>query len=174
MKRQKMMSSINGNDIAVLCASNKSKYYLINGLDIYDNNRNAFTFNSNLPIIAHPPCAQWSRLKGLAKPLILEKYLAVWCYEWIVKNGGILEHPNGSYLFDYLGIRNKCYKVDLREFGYPAIKTTLLYFHNYKPISQPLTLEPARSNVTKMHSADRMITPIKFNRWLVDAIRQGR
>jgi len=82
--------------ISILCAANKSNYYKIPNLDIWNKERNAYNFTSSQPVICHPPCAQWSRMRSFSKDCPVEKALAEFCYLQVIKNGGILEHPAGS------------------------------------------------------------------------------
>lgn len=54
--------------ITILCADDKSSYYQIEDLDIYNKHRDALTFNGSNPVICHPPCAAFSRMRGFSKP----------------------------------------------------------------------------------------------------------
>jgi hypothetical protein len=78
-----------------------SIYYEIPGCDVYDQVRDARTFGLDCPVVAHPPCAQWSRwLYRLSKPRQSEKDLGPWAVEVVRRCGGVLEHPAYSRLWD--------------------------------------------------------------------------
>ena len=47
--------------VAILCASRKTAYRDIPGVEIYDEDRDARTFPGGMPVIAHPPCRRWTR-----------------------------------------------------------------------------------------------------------------
>ena len=87
--------------VAILCARARSIYYEIAGCDVYDQVRDARTFGLDCPVVAHPPCAQWSRwLYKLSKPRQSEKDLGPWAVEVVRRCGGVLEHPAYSRLWD--------------------------------------------------------------------------
>ena len=83
----------------MLCAAPQSYYWSIPGLQIYDRQRDARSFQGSQPVIAHAPCAQWSKLKAFAAVDPGEKDLAWFCFKKWVANGGIFEHPEGSSFF---------------------------------------------------------------------------
>lgn len=79
--------------ISVLCAMENSFYYSISGLDVWNKDRDAYFFTGTNPVIVHPPCQQWSRMKAFARPDPEEKELAFFCLQKVLKNGGVFEHP---------------------------------------------------------------------------------
>jgi hypothetical protein len=90
-----------GSRVAILFARARSVYYGIPGCDVFDQIRDARTFGLDSPVVAHPPCAQWSRwLFRLAKPRQSEKDLAPWAVDVVRRCGGVLEHPAYSRLWD--------------------------------------------------------------------------
>lgn len=167
--------------IAVLCAHKHSNYFKIPGLEVYDQLRDARTFPGHMPVICHPPCAQWSRMKAFSNDDPEQKALANFCLDELKKYGGIFEHPAGSDVFRELDWPEggKIYSVDQSWWGFPARKRTYLFFYKCKPIAHPLNFEPvmfvvaSSKNVKRpeMKKSQRAITPIEFNQWLVDCIR---
>jgi len=155
--------------IAVLCANVNSVYKSFPDLEVYDKNRNAYTFPGGSPIIAHPPCQQWSRLKHFAKGDQAEKDLAFFCLEMVNKYGGILEHPIGSHFFKAAGI-TKTYSINQSWFGFPAKKTTLLYFSQCAPAAHPLNFNAIEKRVQDLHSSKRSDTTIQFAEWLIKSV----
>jgi hypothetical protein len=104
--------------------------------DVYDEDRDALTYDSSSPVVCHPPCRTWGRLSHLAhnaRPN--EANLALWSIKKIRQNGGILEHPAGSRLFGkHLPDVNEIDKhggftilIDQYDFGHVAHKKTKLY-----------------------------------------------
>lgn len=166
--------------IAILCAHPKSHYFEIEGLEVYDQKRDARNFVGNAPVICHPPCAQWSRLRKFAKVDLEQKALANFCLGWFASNGGIFEHPAGSSVFRELEFpkESKMYSVDQSWWGFPARKRTYLVFHRCSPIAYPLNFDLITHTVTnpkggmKELSKNRVaLTPLSFDQWLVDSIR---
>lgn len=128
--------------IPVLFAQEKSLYKNYSTFDVYDLKRNAFTYYSRLPVIAHPPCRLFSRLRGLSTAPISEKKCAYFSLAQVRMFGGILEHPRSSTLwhngnFNLNGEIDKyggfLRSVNLSWFGYPAEKKTMLYFVGISP-----------------------------------------
>lgn len=182
-------------NVAVLFARSDSVYKQIEGLDVYDIDRDARTFNSDLPVIAHPPCRGWGRLRGLAKPRPDEKDLALFAVDQVRKNGGVLEHPESSDLWRVKNMPNPLYyapgskdefggwtlPISQNWFGHKARKNTWLYIVGVDPGSIPvipLVLGEAKYVVTKgkrtkawkkeISKAEREHTPAQLAFWLVD------
>jgi len=163
--------------ISVLCiGDHRSNYRLIPGLDLWDAERDAYNFTGSNPVIAHPPCQQWSQLRGLptVKAIQREKDLAFFCLEKVQQNGGILEHPRGSSFFKVAGI-TPTISINQSWFGFPARKTTYLYFHGYKPLPHPLSFDPPSRSVQRMWGAggERSRQPLAFCEWLIKSIERG-
>ena len=85
--------------IPVLFTEQNSSYNNYEIFDTYDEKRNALSYNSRLPIIAHPPCRLFSRLRSFSTAPIAEKKLAFFALSKIRQFGGILEHPRSSTLW---------------------------------------------------------------------------
>jgi hypothetical protein len=89
--------------IAALCVSGRSIYKHLDGVEAYDAARDARTFTGGIPVVAHPPCRCWSKfLSHQAKPTDpkAEMELGLWCVQQVIENGGVLEHPAHSRLFE--------------------------------------------------------------------------
>lgn len=86
-------------DVAILFARRDSNYKLMPGCDVYDADRDARTFRGGLPVVAHPPCRSWGRLRAFANPVPGERENALWAVEQVQAEGGVLEHPDGSTLW---------------------------------------------------------------------------
>lgn len=124
--------------ISVLCAKKNSTYKNIPGIDVWDENRDAYFFTGSNPVITHAPCAQWSRMKAFANDNPDEKELAYFCLNKVIRNGGIFEHPAGSTFYKEVGILKDVYSIDQSWWGFPARKRTYLFFRDCKPLPYPL------------------------------------
>ena len=173
--------------ITVLCAKKNSLYKQIPGVDVWDEDRDAYFFTGSNPVITHAPCAQWSRMKAFAKDNPDEKELAYFCLNKVLRNGGIFEHPASSSFFKEAGIERNIYSVDQSWWGFPARKRTYLFFHKCKPLAMPLAnelpkyvlginskLTPAQKAARKdMPKSQRATTVIPFAQWMIDSINNS-
>lgn len=158
------------NDVAALFLLPRSHYKNIEGVDCYDEKRNALTYRDSLPVIAHPPCRFWSRLHGLAKPRRNEYELALWSYDLVKELGGILEHPFRSRLWKYIDVEP--FPLCQSNFGHKMRKETGLLFVNCEPREIPFKLEAKQyKNISSVSKQQAMGTPLEFSRWLVETVR---
>ena len=86
-------------DVAVIFARADSIYKTLPGVDVYDMERDARTYDGPWPVVAHPPCRSWGRLRAFAKPRADERNLARMAVALVRELGGVLEHPAGSTLW---------------------------------------------------------------------------
>lgn len=173
--------------ISVLCAKKNSVYKTIPGVDVWDQERDAYFFTGSNPVITHAPCAQWSRMKAFASDKPDEKELAYFCLGKIIRNGGIFEHPAGSSFFKTAGISKNIYSVDQSWWGFPARKRTYLFFHGCKPLPFPvMTAVPThvlgissklgphqRSFRKNLSKGERSTTVLAFAEYLINCIEHG-
>lgn len=175
--------------IVILCANDNSNYFKLNdpGLDIYTQERDAWTYNGNDPVICHAPCQQWSKLKAFARFNMSEKMLAYHCWELIQRNGGIFEHPAGSSFFHAIKAnKSKIISVDQHWWNFPSQKRTYLYFNHCEPLEHPLNFNGIEFQLStikgvnqrkmngkkEMKKSERSLMPVAFCKYLVDSIRQ--
>jgi hypothetical protein len=159
--------------ITVLCVQKKSIYKSIDGLDCWDQDRDAYNFTGRNPIIAHPPCAQWSRLHHFAFKNEREKNLAFFCFQLIQQNGGIFEHPAGTSFFKRVGVSSQVISIDQHWFGYPCKKRTYLYFNKCSPLSFPLNFEAYSRKFSDLSNLQRSRTTPALAKWLVSCIENS-
>lgn len=183
--------------IAILFARSDSVYKNLIDLDIYDEQRDARTFNGIQPVIAHPPCRAWARLRGMSKPAPHEKQLAKTAVDLVRSNGGILEHPESSTLWLEKQLPNPIthpaqidkfggFTLPIQQFtfGHKARKNTWLYICGIRPIDLPAMpfrlgeagCVVARGKRTKkwkkeLTLAEREHTPIELAMYLVEIAR---
>lgn len=85
--------------VAALFVRKDSAYKAIAGVDAWDVMRNARYWEGGCPVVAHPPCAQWGKLRHFARKDDVEKYMARVAVLSARLYGGVVEHPAGSTLW---------------------------------------------------------------------------
>jgi len=167
--------------VSVLYARRDSVYKTFDNVDVWDQDRDARKYEGDGPVVAHPPCRAWGRLKAFAKPSEGEKLLAISAVKLVRRNGGVLEHPAGSSLWREMDMPRPVEGTDSfggytilvnqSDFGHRAQKATWLYIVGPKtcdlPIA-PITLGFPDRTVTQLGRAAREHTPVRLARWLVD------
>jgi hypothetical protein len=178
-----------GRPITVLCAARSSIYQAFPGLTIYTRSKDAWSANPVGPVIAHPPCRCWSRMRGLSSltltERILEMMLAFHCLKLVTKRGGILEQPAFSSFWRHANLP-RCgdtsrapgmwsLAVDQSNWGHRSTKPTWLLFCHIDPTV--LLLDDWRlADVSATKCADltpgqRSATPKDFAAFLLHAAR---
>jgi hypothetical protein len=149
--------------------------------ECWDVARDARGYRGPLPVVAHPPCRAWGRLKHLAKPRPDEKELGLWAVGCVRRWGGVLEHPHGSGLWRAAGLPAAgltdawggfTLLVDQGWWGHAAPKPTLLYFCGVsRSVVQlpPIPVDRARGRTGNLCREDRERTPVEFALWLARA-----
>lgn len=168
--------------IAVLCARRDSVYKTLPDLDVYDADRDAFSFRGSAPVIAHPPCRGWGRYRHRSNHTLQELDLARVCLRHCQANGGVLEHPASSALWAEEGLplpggKGKAphpsgwtLAIDQHWFGHPARKRTWLYIVGVTRLPPlPLSLAP-ENDVERLGRAAREHTPQELAKWLVQLV----
>lgn len=109
--------------------------------DWWGEGRDAKTYAGPWPVVAHPPCGPWGRMKFLCTkqdascgPVAVDK---------VRRWGGVLEHPHGSQLFRHCqlpapgeladGWGGRTYEVRQVAWGHRCEKPTLLYIVGAPP-----------------------------------------
>ncbi len=110
--------------------------YTMAGVDAWDIDRDARKWPGGWPVVAHPPCRAWGRLRHFAKPRDDEKALAIWAVEQVRRWGGVLEHPAGSTLWKHQNLAEvgridehggRTISADQYRWGHLAEKDTRFY-----------------------------------------------
>lgn len=180
---------MNAAAVAALFVRSDSVYKTLPNVAAFDHERDALTYSGGMPIVAHPPCRAWGKLRWNAKPRPGERWLAVWSVIQVRRHGGVLEHPQGSYLWKACNLPKPgtvdafggfTMSVDQSWFGHRARKSTLLYIVGCSPSNVPAYApnyapapcliqydkrQPWRKECTK---AEREATPPDFASWLVE------
>ena len=135
------------NTVAVLFARADSYYKTLPNCDVWDIERDARKWLGGAPVVAHPPCRAWGRLRSFAKPRRGERMLATWSLRQVRRWGGVLEHPSASRLWPRCGLpapgagRDKyggwTLGITQHWWGHRATKKTLLYIVGCSPTDIP-------------------------------------
>ena len=183
-----------GCTVTVLFAHADSEYKKMRGVEVYDAQRGAANWPGGTPVVAHPPCAQWGRLRELATPEAAAKALGPWAVDQVRKWGGVLEHPAGSTLWQHCQLpqpgqvdKYGGWTLDLDQviFGHKAQKATWLYICGIQPEAAPELPPPGhrpthcitgcKSSYVKLPELSkklRELTPPAFAEWLVGLARR--
>lgn len=135
----------NDMTITVLFARRDSVYKTMDA-DVWDADRNALNWRGGTPVVAHPPCRAWGRLRKFAKPQPGELDLARFAVAQVRRYGGVLEHPECSQLWPDQGLpppgtRDEYggWTLPVHQYwwGHRAQKKTLLYIVGCEPCDIP-------------------------------------
>lgn len=138
--------------VSALYVQKGGSYFGLEGVDPWDEERDARQYDGPWPVVAHPPCQRWGKM-WFGQPLTVKltgerKKLGDdgGCFEAALaavrKFGGVLEHPWGSLAWpnfglatperaggwimaDFLGGWTCC--VEQGQYGHYARKPTLIY-----------------------------------------------
>lgn len=96
--------------IAALYVETDGAYFGVDGIDPWDEVRDARKYAGPHPVIAHPPCQRWGRFwhGSTAKPHQFKMGADNGCFGaalTAVRNfGGVLEHPADSHAWAWFGL----------------------------------------------------------------------
>jgi len=138
--------------IAALYVEKDGCYFGLEGVDPWDQDRDARLYDGPYPVVAHPPCQRWGKL-WMGSPSHVAKtgqrkikgddggcFKAA--LDAVRKFGGVLEHPWGSHAWAHFGLNKPDRKggwiaadmeggwtccVEQGRYGHYARKPTLLY-----------------------------------------------
>lgn len=174
--------------VAALCVAPNSGYKNMDAVECYDMARDVRTFTGGMPVVAHPPCRTWSAYTAhQAKAPPGEKELGLLCAEWLRREGGVLEHPAHSRLFEAARLPmpgqrlGELYTMLVWQawWGYPMRKATWLCFSRvdvsklllpYRP-HDSRSGEGDRRRQQVMSKHQRAATCPALADWLVSAAR---
>jgi hypothetical protein len=136
--------------VAALYVETGGVYYGLPDVDPWDEARDARLYAGPWPVVAHPPCARWSRLAGFTEARFgLKRGDDGGCFaaalEAVRQFGGVIEHPAYSAAFAAFGLPKpnwhggwthslmdngaSCY-VEQGRYGLPIKKATWLYAYD--------------------------------------------
>lgn len=124
------------SDVAVLYVDSKGDYPK-RFAHWWDEKRDARVYEGTLPIVAHPACGPWGGLSRLYKGKEGGEDCGLIAVEQVRRHGGVLEHPQGSRLWEACGLPRPGaaadsyggYTVSVRQcdWGHACAKPTWLY-----------------------------------------------
>jgi hypothetical protein len=132
--------------VAALYVERGGVYWDLPGVDAWDEQRDAHLYAGPWPVVAHPPCARWSRLAGFTEARFgLKRGEDGGCFENALRAvrefGGVLEHPAYSAAWDRFNLPEPLVwegwtgglcggfsaYVEQGRYGLPVKKATWLY-----------------------------------------------
>lgn len=134
--------------VAALYVEKGGVYYGLEGVDPWDEERDARTYAGPWPVVAHPPCNKWSPLAYINRRRLPNYEIGDdgGCFssalEAVRRFGGVLEHPalslawsaftlpkprRGSWSFSIDAWGGRVTEVDQGIYGHRARKRTWLY-----------------------------------------------
>ena len=161
-------------------------------------------YSGPMPIVAHPPCAPWSRMRHLAKrgaKRDADRSCAPKALEQVRAFGGVLEHPEHSTFWEHAKLPTplwssmhgadcfggRSYLVNQLAWGHRCSKPTWLYVVGVDNdlvttgirfggvATHRVTRGPGQADGLKVaHSAMRSRSPVAFAEWLVSLARMSR
>ena len=180
---------------AALYVDSERGPYASLSIDVWDATRDATTYPGPGPVIAHPPCGPWSRLRHMCGPeLLAQEGLGLVAVAQVRRWRGVLEHPADSRLWtacrmpapgqipdEYGGWT---VAIEQWHWGHRAVKPTWLYIvgtFDLPPVPVPSTTRPPsggrgatardpalRSMLERLPRSQRHLTPPALARWLVE------
>lgn len=187
------------DDVAVLYVDPRGPYPS-RVVHWFDAERDATTYAADLPVVAHPPCGPWGRLKHLSKHDLKEH--ALHAVDVVRHVGGVLEHPVDSGLWAAKGLPKPgelpdawggfTIEVCQCDWGHVARKRTWLYLVGVRDLPpRPALREPTHWISGGRHRRDngggiippgikvcsaqqRRRTPPAFADWLIEVARRAR
>lgn len=117
--------------------------------------RDAKTYAGPGPVVAHPPCGPWGRMRRFCTRQ--DKDAGRVAVRQVLRFGGVLEHPEASLLWQEFGLPRPFSRVpafvgpvwslSVRQvrWGHPATKPTWLLFSGISPRALPPFPPPRRA-----------------------------
>lgn len=182
--------------VAVLFVRSDSVYKSLPMVDAWDEERDARRWPGGVPVVAHPPCRGWGRMRQFSYATEDELQLGLDAVMLVRQFGGVLEHPEASKLFEFCELPRPGQAPDafggwtlqVRQFdwGHRAEKLTWLYVVGVSPEdvgampvregSPTHCVRPSSHGVRlpSITKREREATPPEFARWLVDLAARCR
>jgi hypothetical protein len=120
--------------IAALYIDPRGPYPKMEGVDCWDESRDARLYDGPHPVVAHPPCGPWSKLRHLCKEQTAD--CGTIAIGHVLRWGGVLEHPAHSLLWRDRGLpppghgstdgHINCVELNQVSWGHPCAKPTWL------------------------------------------------
>lgn len=136
--------------------------------DWYDLEKDSRNYKGPHPVVAHPPCETWGRLRHFSTQDTHD--LALHAVAMVRQYGGVLEHPASSSLWKECGLPlpdtmfpdmfgGRSYEIAQGDFGHEAPKLTWLYAVRLGPCPFHLPRGGQTGRVERMTRFARKATP---------------
>jgi hypothetical protein len=188
--------------VAALFVQKNGVYYGLDGVDPWDEARDARKYSGPWPVVAHPPCSRW------CKPLAFVNQTRYGhkvgddggCFESALRSvrawGGVLEHPAETVAWERFDLpappregwgRGLCggwtCTVSQRAYGHLARKQTWLYAYRTglppldwsrpQPVAQVSWLKRGSRDLPRITGKAASATPIPFRDLLLSIARSA-
>lgn len=150
--------------VAALFVQTDGVYYGLEGVDPWDEERDARLYEGPWPVVAHPPCNKWSPLAYINRSRLPGYEIGDdgGCFEAALHAvrtfGGVLEHPAGSLAWRRFALPTPprgawgmslddpglTTEVDQGSYGHRARKRTWLYTVGCSAVEMDWTLAQSR------------------------------
>lgn len=154
----------------------------------FDEAKDARNYKGPWPVVAHPPCETWGRLRHFSTKDTHD--LALHAVAMVRKFGGVLEHPASSSLWKECGLPlpdtlfadmfgGRSYEVAQGDYGHAAPKLTWFYAVRLGPCPFHLPRGGQLGRVENLSRFARKATPPQLAASLVTwastarAVRRG-
>ncbi len=177
--------------IAALYVQSGGVYFGVPDVDPWDVERNAKLYDGQHPVVAHPPCGPWSRLRFMCTKQ--DPSCGPRAVEQVRAFGGVLEHPADSLLFRECAMPfpgelpdawgGHTVRIDQVSWGNACVKPTWLYFVGVRrelvaaglrtggTATHRVTSGPRGSQLPTAHATLRSRTPLALRDWLLSLAR---
>lgn len=183
--------------IAALYVAKNGCYFGLDGVDPWDEERDARKYDGPHPVVAHPPCSTWCQIahvnqKRYGHRVGSDGGCFAHALAMVRKYGGVLEHPADSYAWPAFGLVRpsrhgwtqdisdgswSC-EVSQRAYGHPARKLTWLYYvgstpppslnwDRPKPIAVVSNLSAGYTDLPRVSKREASATPKAFRDVLI-------
>lgn len=165
--------------VAALYIDPRGPYPSMECVDCWDEKRDAKLYDGPHPVVAHPPCGPWSKLRGMCTKQDPE--CGPRAVEQVRAHGGILEHPEHSALWARCRLPlpgelpdehgGYTVRVEQGRWGHECAKPTWLYCIGIKRFDFGRLVRFRGKSVEMASHLRRRLTPPAFAEWLVSLSR---
>lgn len=181
-------------DVSVLYVDPRGPYPKLVA-DWWDEKRDATKYRGPRPVVAHPPCGPWGRLKFLCHKQ--NPRLGLEAVSQVRAFGGVLEHPEHSALWKALQMPEpgelpdqfggRTYRVDQCAWGHRCKKATWLYVVRVPdavvragirtggtPTHRVTNGSRGDTSLPRVGALEARLSPPEFAAWLVELASHAR
>ncbi|HMJ55681.1 MAG TPA: hypothetical protein VK540_26580 [Polyangiaceae bacterium] len=177
--------------VAALYSGPRGPYPQMEGVECWGEERDAKNYAGPWPVVAHPPCGPWGRLRFLCR--LQDPACGPAAVQSVREFGGVLEHPVDSLLWRRCGMPlpgwlpdefgGRTYAVRQVAWGHSCEKPTWLYVVGVDPslvlagirtggvATHRVTSGPRGPQFPTATNVKRRLSPPAFAEWLVELAR---